>query len=329
MSDRSYVISNSQVKRHMTPMDVIEIVEQSWKWYGEGQIIMPSKVTTDMTPAGVPGWFNSMPSYIAPLQVAGIKLVGGYAENPKHGKPYIKANLMLTDPESGDLRAVMCGDWISDYRTGAQAAVAAKYLAARTDALTIIGAGNQAFYCLDCMRRILDIKEVRVCDISAAARERFIARFPDAPFRLVSCETNEVGCRGADMIITITTANAALVEDPWVKPGALVMTMGSFTETSADLVINADKLMLDHIGQGLHRGNLKEMAAKGLVTEASIGAVLPDVVCGKATGREHPDQRIVIELVGMGCLDLAVAATAYARILASGEKVVSVDMENG
>ena len=66
-----------------------------------------------MTPAGVPGWFNSMPSYIAPLQVAGIKLVGGYAENPKHGKPYIKANLMLTDPESGDLRAVMCGGWIS------------------------------------------------------------------------------------------------------------------------------------------------------------------------------------------------------------------------
>ena len=329
MSDRSYVISNSQVKRHMTPMDVIEIVEQTWKWYGEGQIIMPAKVTTDMEPAGIPGWFNSMPSYIAPLHVAGIKLVGGYAENPRHGKPYIKANLMLTDPRTGDLRAVMCGDWISDYRTGAQAAVAAKHLAAKTDVLTFLGAGNQGFYCLDCMRRILDIKEVRVCDISAAARERFVARFADAPFRLVSCETNEAGCRGSDMIITITTANTALVKDPWVKPGALVMTMGAFTETSADLVLNADKLMLDHVGQGLHRGNLKEMVDKGLVTEKSISAVLTDVVCGKAAGREHSDQRIVIELVGMGCLDLAVAATAYERILASGEPVVTVDMLNG
>ena len=103
MSDQAYVMTNSQVKRHLTSMDVIEIVEQTWKWYGEGRIIMPNKVTTDMMPAGVPGWFNSMPSYIAPLDVAGIKLVGGYAENQKHGRPYIKANLMLTDPASGVL----------------------------------------------------------------------------------------------------------------------------------------------------------------------------------------------------------------------------------
>lgn len=326
MIEQSLIITNGQIKRQMKPEDVIALVEQTWKWYGQGSVIMPTKVTTDMESAGVPGWFNSMPSYIAPLDVAGIKLVGGYADNPKHGRPYIKANLMLTDPRTGALRAVMCGDWISDYRTGSQPAVTAKYLAAKTDIVTIIGAGSQGFCCLDCMSRILDMKEVRICDISAESRARFISRFPGAPFRLVSADTNEAGCRGADIIITITPANAVLVEDPWVKPGALVMTMGSYTEISEELVLKADKLFVDHMGQGLHRGNFKEMVEKGLISEQSFAAVLTDVVCGKAAGRDNDSQRIVIALVGMGCLDLAVAAVAYGRLLASGEAVLSVDM---
>ena len=88
--------------------------------------------------AGVAGWFNSMPSYIGPSDVAGLKLVGGYADNPQHGLPYIRANLMLTDPRTGFLRALIAGDWISDMRTGAQPAVAARYLAARTDVVAFV-----------------------------------------------------------------------------------------------------------------------------------------------------------------------------------------------
>jgi ornithine cyclodeaminase/alanine dehydrogenase-like protein (mu-crystallin family) len=97
--------------------EVIRRVEETWRWYGEGKIIMPSMVTTDMTGAGIAGWFNPMPSYVGPSDMAGIKLVGGYADNPRRGLPYIRANLMLTDPRSGFLRAVVAGDWISDKRS--------------------------------------------------------------------------------------------------------------------------------------------------------------------------------------------------------------------
>ena len=63
--------------------------------------------------------------------------------------------------------------------------------------------------------------------------DRFIARFPDAPFRFVKCKSNEEGCRGSDVIITVTNANADLVEEPWVKPGALVMTRSRGTSPSS------------------------------------------------------------------------------------------------
>ncbi len=125
MEEKTLIITDGMVRKHLTTDDVIGRVEDTWRWYGEGRIIMPVKVTTDMQPAGVAGWFNSMPSYIGPSDMAGLKLVGGYADNPRHGLPYIRANLMLIDPRNGALRALMVGDWISDMRTGSQPAVAA------------------------------------------------------------------------------------------------------------------------------------------------------------------------------------------------------------
>jgi len=327
MEQKTLLITDSMVRKHLSIDDVIRRIEETWRWYGEGRIVMPAKVTTDMEGAGVRGWFNSMPSYVGPCDTAGLKLVGGYADNPRRGLPYIRATLLLTDPRTGFLRALVAGDWISDMRTGSQPAVAAKHYAAATDVVAFIGAGRQATACLQCMARTLPMKEVRICDLRPEVRRSFIDRFPDAPFALVDCPEREAACRGADVIVTVTTANAALVEEPWVKRGALVMTMGSYTETSADLIRKADKLVADHLGQAMHRGNFKFMVDSGELAAGSFAAEVTEVVAGKKAGRDDPGQRIVLELVGMGCLDLSVAALAYERVVASGDPVPSIDLE--
>lgn len=301
-------------------------VERTWKHYGQKQVIMPPKITTDMSGAGVNGWFNAMPAYIHPLASAGIKVVGGYSDNPKSGRPFIRANLMLTDPYNGDLKALVCGDWISDARTGAQPAIAMKYLSAKTDTVTIIGAGRQAYYALQCIRKVHKLKEVHVCDIRPEVRSGFGAFFPDADFTITPYADIEKACRDADVIITLTTADAVLVEEPWCKPGCLVIPMGSFREVDDNIARKFDKLFLDNIPQGMHRGQFRNLAHTGEITEASFHAELPDVVAGMKTGRETPSERIICQLVGMGCPDIAVATLAYSRILESGEPVLTVDM---
>ena len=329
MKEEVMLIGEKTVEKYLTPEDVIRRVEEVWKWYGQGGVVMPSKITLDMEKLGAKGWINSMPSYILQTDLAGIKWVGGFADNPKNGRPFIKAKVLLTDPRTGDLKALISGDLISDLRTGAQPAVMAKYLAAKTDIVTIIGAGTQGYTSLLCMSKILSIKEVRVCDINAKARENFIGRFmPGAPFKMISCDSNEQACRGSDIIITVTTADAPLVQEPWVKEGALVMAMGSFSETSEDLVRKADKLIVDHIGQALHRGNLAKMAARGEITAESFAAELPYVIAGLSKGRENKKERIVAGLIGMGALDAGIAALVYQRILESGEPVATVDLSN-
>ena len=170
------------------------------------------------------------------------------------------------------------------------------------------------------------MKEVRLCDISEAAMDRFIARFPDAPWSFVKCKTNEEGCRGADVIITVTNANADLVEEPWLKKGSLVMTMGSFRETSFDVVRKADKIAVDQVGQSLHRGNVKELAELGEITADSFDIIVPDVLAGKMPGRTNPEDRIYAQIIGTGMLDVACAGLLLEKLAAAGEEVLRVDM---
>ena len=326
MEQKALIIGEETVKKYLSPEDVIDICEKTWRWYGEGKVIMPNKITTDMTPLGVAGWFNSMPAYIAPMDAAGLKLVGGYDANKALGLPYIKANVILTDPQTGILKALVSGDYINDMRTGAQPAIMARLLAASTDVLCIIGTGLMAYCSLLCMMKTVSIKEVRLCDISEDAKDRFIARFPDAPFRFVKCVTNEEGCRGADVIITVTNANADLVEEPWLKEGSLVMTMGSFRETSFDVVRKADKIAVDQVGQSLHRGNVKELAEMGEITADSFDIIIPDVLAGKAEARSDPKHRIYAQIIGTGMLDVACAALLLQKLEQSGEALFRFDM---
>jgi ornithine cyclodeaminase/alanine dehydrogenase len=326
IQNNTLIITNEQIKRVLSLEDVIHRVEDTWRWHGEGKVILPPKITTDMTTAGVEGWFNSMPSYIKPEDISGIKVAGGYKRNPQHGLPYIRSHILLLDPHSGVLRALLCGDWISDARTGAQSAVAIKYLAAKTDVVTIIGAGVQARYCAMCINRIHHIRELRVCDINPDALKNFSSFFQDKFSKLSIYNNNEEACKDADVIITVTTANAVLVKESWCKPGCLVLTMGSYTEIDDKIPFIFDRLLVDNIAQGLHRGNFKELADQGKITERSFAAEIPDVIAGKASGRTDLAQRIVAGLIGMGSIDLAVAEEAFKRLTVSQENILQINM---
>lgn len=326
MEQRAMIIGEETVRRHLTPEKVMETVEQCWRWYGEGKVVMPNKITTDMSLLGIPGWFNSMPAYIGPMDVAGIKVVGGYDGNRACGLPYIKANLLLTDSRTGVLRAVISGDTINDYRTGAQPAIMASLLAARTDVVAIIGAGLQGTISLRCMSLKLPIREVRLYDLSEAAMDRVIEQFAGAPFRFVKCGSCEQACRDADVVVTVTNANADLVLWKWLKKGSLVMTMGSFRETEPAVVLNADRRATDHVGQSLHRGNVMELAHAGKITESSFEIVVPDVLAGKMPARTDPNDIIYAQIIGTGMLDVAVAGLLLQEIARSGEEIRTFDM---
>ena len=313
---KSLIITQQDVKENISLKEVIEIVDKTYHWYGEGEIIMPSKITLNMDSLGLPNWFNSMPAYIRPLDMVGIKWVGGFKNNKKAKLPYIMGQILLNNPKTGELRALLDGNLITNMRTGAQSAVFTKYLANNTEILTVIGGGTQGIYTTLCMLESFDLKEIRVADLSKDACIGFIDEVSKkTSISIKAYDSNKEAVKDADIIVTATTANIPLVYKDWIKPGAFLSCIGSYQELDEELILSADKRYVDHMGQNLHRGEFFNCLQKGSLKESDIVGEIGDVICGKVVGRENPDEIIVASLIGMGCLDIAVGAILYIRFL--------------
>ena len=102
--------------------------------------------------------------------------------------------------------------------------------------------------------------------------------------------------------------------------------MGSFRETSFDVVRKADKIAVDQVGQSLHRGNVKELAEMGEITAESFDIIIPDVLAGKSQARTNPKDRIYAQIIGTGMLDVACAGLLLEKLAEANEEFTVVDM---
>lgn len=316
------------IEHHLSTEDAIKGVESVFRAHGEGQVAMPAKITLDLRSFGLPAWRNAMPGYIHPMGAAGIKWAGGYSENPaKHNLPYVMAMILLEDPATGYPLAVLDGMLITNMRTGAAAAVSAKLLGhSASRAAAFIGAGVQARYATDALVRTHGIDRISVYDISRDAAERYATyareRY-DLDVRIA--ESPESAVRDADLVITVTFADAPLVEGRWLRPGVVALSMGSYQEFDDEAVLSADKIVVDSWDQCAHRGELKRFTEAGRMVRDDIHAELGDVITGKKPGRDSDQERIFCVPIGLGTHDIALARLVYDRVVASGEDVPTHD----
>lgn len=314
------ILTHSQIEKLMPYSEFPTAIETVFREWGNGNVVMPPKIHLDMSRSGYDSWNNAMPGYVVPQGAAGIKWIGGYADNPKNGLPYIRGVVTLTEPKNGDTLAFMDGVYISDWRTGASAAVAIKYLARKGfKKVTIVGAGTQGKTAAACIHVFFPEVEITVADIS----EKNLASFKkvvkekygiDAK---TSTDANEAS-KDADAIVLLTTANRPFLKKEALKPGVLLLGMGSYQQAFDDTLLSCDKVLVDSAGQAAHRGEIKELVESGKIPENSLTPELGEIVAGKATGRTSDDEKILIVLVGLGAHDVFCASEAYKRAKAAG-----------
>ena len=172
MDHQTILLSQSDVQSVINLDDICDTVEETLRAHGLGQVVLPTKITLDINPVDHQAWMNAMPAYVNPLDAAGIKWAGGFINNPRvHNLPYVMATIILNDPVTGQNLAVLDGVFITNARTGAAAALSAKY-AARSDSsvAAIIGTGTQARWILRALTRYFELQAVHVFDIRPEAR---------------------------------------------------------------------------------------------------------------------------------------------------------------
>lgn len=318
------LISADDVRELLTMKDTLEACELAFADWGVGEVVCPPKITLELgEDAEWPTYrngLNAMPAYIHSLKSAGIKAVGGSLDNPANGLPYIIALITLFDPATGIFRCIMDGEQITNYRTGAQAAVAAKYLVADPAfRFGLIGAGAQGRTQLLAFAEAFPLTHVTVYDISEDAAKAFVGEMSARTGLAIEvAKSAEEVCRNSDVIVSVTHGRDKFIKSDWVKPGQIVFPMGSFTECEDALILNADRVIVDSIGQTMHRGALKSVVDQGKFTEEMISSTIGEIVAGKKGGRIQPNERIVCVPIGTGAMDVAVATRVYEKACQRG-----------
>lgn len=302
----------------MTDDEILNAVEAGLLAQGRGETVIEPRVHLEPDPA-FKGHFNILRGYIAPLAVAGVKIVGDYVDNYKSGLPSEMAFLNLFNPRNGMPVALLDATAITEMRTGAMTALGAKYLARRDSRrLGHIGARGSAYWNVRLLAHLFDFEEIRVHSRRAESREPFAARLTeDLGREVVAVDTWESCLKGADLLVE---ASRLLEPTPhfktdWIPKGAFVVPYGTMSAVEFSLTDIMDKVLVDDWGQckGGKLGSLRAHVEAGKLSAESLHAELCQVVAGERPGRESDDETILFWHRGLSLSDIALGAAMLAK----------------
>ena len=322
MSQHFRLLNEAQVKALLPMPDLIQAMEDALARFSAGDVLQPVRTVLMVGPTKA--YFGVMPAYMPQPARLGAKLVTVFSGNEARGLPSHLATILLLDPETGALQAILDGRYITEARTAAVSAVSARHLA-RADAATlaIIGTGVQARSHLEALAAVRPLADVRVWSPRAASRERFMAEMAShAPGRLRAADTAEAAVRGADMVVLVTSSPTPVIDDAWVSPGTHVISVGACRpdqrEMDPALVARARVYVDSRAAALVESGDIVQAIREGLVTERHIAGELGEVVLGRAPGRPDAAEVTIFKSLGMAVEDVVAADLVLRRAVERG-----------
>jgi thiomorpholine-carboxylate dehydrogenase len=284
--------------------ELIPAMEQALVAFSAGRIVQPPR---HMLAAPSPGGhFAAMPA--AGAAGMGAKLVSIYPANAARGLPTHLALIVLFDPDTGAPLAVMDGRLITELRTAAVSAVATRALARRdAKVLAILGSGVQARSHIEALRLVRDFAEIRVWSRSAANAQRLAEEYGAV------ATAAEAAVRGADVVVTATSATTPVLAGAWLDPGTHVNAIGWAGPNGREL---DEAAMRQSVVVVDTRDGVMRESGDVLLSGAAIHAELGEVLAGKAA--VPAGATTVFESVGMAVEDLAAARLVFDRHRSGG-----------
>jgi ornithine cyclodeaminase/alanine dehydrogenase-like protein (mu-crystallin family) len=222
------------------------------------------------------------------------------------------------------MAALIEADALGQIRTGAATGVATKYLAnPGARAAAIIGTGYQARTQLEAVASVRRLERVRAFGRDPQRRENFCREMSARIGVAVEpAGSGEEAVKGADIVITATSATEVVLTGAQVAPGMHINAMGANwpqkRELDATAVARAQKIVVDSIEQSkMEAGDLIQAFGED---QSRWNAVreLAQIVAGKEPGRTSPDQITLFKSNGIATWDLAAAVRVYEMAVARG-----------
>lgn len=299
-------LDEEAVRARLPMADLIEAMQRALVEFSAGRVQQP--VRSVFTFGAEHSIFGVMPSYVPSLPALGAKLVTVCPGNSGRALGTHQAIVVMLDPLTGVVRAILDGRYITEIRTAAVSAVSARLLA-RKDArvLAILGSGVQARSHLRALALVRDFREVRAWSPTADHLRRFAAETGARPM-----ESAEMAVRGADVVVTVTASPLPVVRGEWVAEGAHVIAVGSCLPSQRELdpaLVARARVVVDSRAAALaEAGDLVMGIAEGRWTAEHIAAEL-----GQLPVRHNDSEITVFKSLGLAVEDLFAAHLVLTR----------------
>lgn len=316
------LLDEAGVRSLLTMDDLIATMGEALADFSAGRVIQPLR--TVMEVGRDKSFYGVMPASLPGRPALGTKLVSVFESNSARGLTTHLATIVLMDPETGALLAVMDGRYITEARTAAVSAVSVQHLARPgAGVLALIGSGVQARSHLEAISRVRPLREVRVWSPNAGRVQAFVnVMQPGSAAPIAAAASAEEAVRGADIVALVSSAKEPVVHGDWIADGAHVCAVGACRPTQremdAALVARADLYVDSRQAALSEAGDIVLAIRDGAIDASHILAELGDVVSGREPGRTSATAVTIFKSLGMAVEDVAAAHLVYERAAAAG-----------
>lgn len=302
------LLGREEIVRLLDPEQLPDVLAEGFRAISAGSATAPARGDLDV---GGAGHLLTMPAFV-PGQQFSTKLVSIFHGNAAHGLPSHMGLIVLMDPETGAVSALMDAQHITAMRTAGAAALAATLLA-RPDArtLTILGAGVQGEAHLDLLARQFPLEKILIGSGNRANAAKLAERDP----RAVVIDDVEEAVRQSDIVCLCSSSAAPLIRNAWLRPGQHVSSVGWAPpggELDPEIAAKHSLFVEARMAFAPAPAGCTELA--GL--DPARGTELGEVLLGRKPGRESAKQVTVYKAMGHAVEDLVVANLVYRAALA-------------
>jgi len=317
------LVKEAEIRRSVSVEEAISAVEDGFTCLAAGEVNLPPVMSLDMPE--VQGEVHVKGAHISGAGSLVIKVATGFYDNPRLGLPSGTGMMMVFSAQTGFPQALLFDNgYLTDLRTAAAGAVAAKYLARHdVTVVGVVGAGAQGRFQIMALAKIRPFQKVLAYDLDRARLTAYVEEMPDiVGVDFVAAQDVESVVRDSDILVTCTPSRGPYVRAEWLHPGLHITAMGSDApykqELESEVLSRADLLVCDHRGQCSERGELHHGLEDGTISEKNEILELGELTSGRHPGRTDESQITVCDLTGVGVQDAAIATLTYEKVLQAG-----------
>ena len=305
------ILHLDEIKHILERLDPLPAIEKGFVQYSQGEVTVPPVGELLMDKGEVHIKYGC----VKDEKFYTIKIASGFYGNAKLGLSTSNGLMLLFNQQNGLPECLLLDEGhLTNVRTAIAGAIAAKHLAPKNiSAIGILGTGIQARLQAFYLKNITPCREIIVWGREESEHLFYKSDMESLGFKVTLAKSVSDVTDQANLIVTTTPSNQALIEEQHVRPGMHITAMGSDTadkqEVDSRVLAMADLIVADSISQCQVRGEIYK-ALKNKTIQQNDVVELGDVIANRL-GRKNDDQITIADLTGVAVQDIKIAEAVY------------------